>query len=226
MARVIPNPKGGGGVETLPPPGDARREVLDARQDQLDEAAEAPLDEGQAEVNAINPKALRVESELASQFNALEVSGALPEYRYLWCYTGQHGTVIKWQLAQGYEVVQGEMPEAMEQKGLAGDTTRRIGDTILLRIRLDRYLRIERARQQRQQAQEASSAAGLYALAEKHPAIKVREFNNPAELSPDGAQRRGVTTRQLARGAATRRFDTLLRQGRVPGMPAPGLRGR
>src|ERR1700752_2160460 len=141
----------------LPPAGYARDEELARRTDTLEEAAEALAEERQTE--AIDPSKLEVESELAQHFDELSVSGQLPEYHYVWVNFGFYMRFVKQKQAQGYEVVQGDMPEAMELKGMLADTTRRLGDCILMRVRKDRFVLQERARRERQRNFEGSSNA-------------------------------------------------------------------
>lgn len=225
MARLIQNPKGGGGAETLPPPGDARRETLRERADQLEEAAETAAPEG----GRIDPRAFEVDREIAQwtrgEVNSLSVTGALPERRYCWVPTDQHGLYVKLKAAQGWAVVQGDDPEALELRGIGADTTRRLGDCILMWIRADRYLLLQRAAAAHQRAQEEGVNAALYDLADKAKTT-IREFDAPLSPTSARAVNRRVIRRAAARAGGRHLFDRALRKGTVPGMPAPGVRPR
>jgi hypothetical protein len=205
--------------DTLPPAGDARREVLHARDDALAEEAEtraATEDRGR-----IDPAKLRVENELAQHFNELEVSNQDPAYAYAWTFTGQHGLAIKTKLSQGWEVVQGDLREAEELKGMGGDTTRKLGDTLLMRCRRDRYIKLQRRDADLRDRQQDGIAGRLTELGDKYRdkgvIVHAGEGVNPDLM-------RTMATRAQSRQSAGQRFGQMLRRGTVPGAPAPGRR--
>lgn len=128
------------------PAGDARREAMRQVADDLAQAAEEQGVEG----GAIRPDAFEIDNEIAGHFNELEVTNALPEYEYCWVNYNFGGRFIKEKqshrvregsgLQPVWEVVHGEMPEAPELRGIGADTTRRLGDVLLMRARKDRAL--------------------------------------------------------------------------------------
>ena len=109
------------GPSELPPAGDEQRDELKRRADDLAERAETiGLDGGR-----VDPSAFRVENELAQHFNELDVNDADPAYAYCWVQAGYAGRFIKMKLTEGWEVVQGDMPEASELRGMGADTDRK-----------------------------------------------------------------------------------------------------
>lgn len=165
----------------LPPAGDARREELLRRRDEL----QAQLGELDVEAGRINPEILKkVEPELAQYFNMMEVSNPDPAYKYFWIFTGQHQQRVKWKLSQGAEVVQGDMPECLELRGLGADTTRRIGDVILMRMRVDRYKLLQRQREKTARTQREGVETVLRDMGDRYRryGVKVR---NTAEMSEE-----------------------------------------
>jgi len=206
MAQTIPV---GPGVEALPPPGDARREVLKERAEPLAQAAEA----ANADVGTIDPRTFEVENELAQHFNELEVSNAQPEFEYCWVQSAFHGRYIKYKLTEGWEVVQGDMPEALELRGMAADTTRRLGDVILMRMQKDRYLRLRRQREAHQRAMESGVTTALQEMGDRYAGQGIIVHTNPNDQLLKRMQS-GAAARQMA----GQRFDKMIRTGNVPGI--------
>ena len=206
---------------TLPPAGDARRDELKRRDDALAEAAETRAAE--AGVSAVNPAAFRVESDLAQHFNELDVTAQDPAYAYCWVNSGHFMRFVKMKLAQGWEVVQGDMPEAIELKGMGADTTRRLGDVILMRIQKDRKLLLDRQERAHRRAVESGVTSTLDELGEKY-----RDKGVIIHTNMDAANPRLLKTmaqRAQARSIAGRTTDHLIREGRMPGVPGPGEGG-
>ena len=159
--QTIPNQN----QRPLPPAGDARREELSRRRDELQQQ----LGELPVEGARIDPRVLKtVEPELAQYFNAMEVSNPDPAHKYFWVYTGQQQQRVKWKLSQGAEVVQGDMPECLELRGLGADTTRRVGDVILMRMRLDRWKLLQRHREKVTRAQREGVETALRDMGDRY----------------------------------------------------------
>lgn len=206
MAKILHQ-----GTQTdLPPAGDARDEELKRRDDALAEAGE---DLGIEGGTGPLPK---VENELAQYFNELDVPNADPSFMYCWVYSGQQGRMIRMKLAEGWEVVQGDAPEAPALKGMGADTTRRLGDVILMRMRKDKYLVLQRREKAKREAQQAGVTSGLQELGEK-AGVKVTVGANV-----DPRIMKTMHSRAVARQIAGKQTDQMLREGRMPGMPAPG----
>jgi len=210
--RVIKNPND----RPLPPPGDARREELSRRTDELEEMAE----ELSENVGTIDPRVLEPDPAIMGQFNMLDVSNADPAYRYCWVYTGQLGSMVKMKLVEGWEVVQGDMQEAKELT--QGDGTRRLADVLLMRIRLDRAIMLDRQDRERRERQQQAVTAQLEEAGARYAKEGVI-VSTPTNMSPE--RLKTMETRAGARRTAMGAVDNMLREGTVPGVPSPG-RGR
>lgn len=207
------------------PAGDARREAERTAADDL--AAEAQ--ERGIEAGAINPRAFRIENEIAQHFNELEVTNSLDEYEYCWVQAGYHGRFIKMKQAQRveedgglapcWEVVQGDMPEALEVKGLMADTTRRLGDVILMRCRRDRAAKLRKMQEARRAQVERGITSELEEMGQR---LRGRGVIVHTSLDDDAMKR--AQNRAAMRMQAGQMIDGMLRDGSVPGLGVPGSR--
>lgn len=215
--RRIPNKR----QRPLPPAGDARRDELARRADELQEQAETAGIVG----GKIDPKAFKLDRDIARSImnNELEISGALPDYRYCWPWTGQQGFQVKTKLARRardesgalvptWEVVNGDMPEAVECK--QADGTRRVGDTLLMRCKKHLAEQLDAQDEAIRLRREASINEPLEELARKYPKL-VRVHTDLNDPTLQAGLRRSA-----ARGIAAQQFNTAIREGAVPGMPA------
>lgn len=201
---------------TLPPPGDERREELAKRSDELDALAEELA--GDVEAGKIDPSKFQPINEILQHLDSSEVSGRLPEYEYVWQATARSGYFIRKSQIEGWEVVQGDMPEAKELKGIAADTTRHWGDCILMRIRKDLALRnARRDRARRRMQQEGVTEV----LAEYQD--KLRKYGIIVHTDASGQMMDRMMSRAAARQVAGQQIGNMLKseQG-VPGLPLPG----
>jgi len=205
------------GDPNLPPPGFERNEELAQREDALQQAAEEHA--SALETETIDPNRLKIENEIAQNFDPsstmLKVSNPDVCFMYCWVYSGAHGLMITQKQIEGWLVVQGEDPEAVEHKGIGADTTRRVGDTLLMRIPKDKYLVLERRR--KQQANRFNEEATSFSeraekLAEKHNIPIYREGEVDARVL-----KRMMGTAQARKVAGTK-VNQLIRQGRMPGV--------
>lgn len=216
MPKKIIHRGDGGGVEALPPAGDEQRDILRERADALAEAGETAL----PEIERARPDAFRVENELAQHFDALAVSNPDPMYVYAWVQCiSQHGYFVKSKAAQGWEVVQGDMPEAAELRGMGADTTRKLGDVVLMRCRRDVHKRLQRHEDRKRESMQAASTARLQELGMKlrGMGVKVGEFSEFDARTADLAMKRAQ-----AQAIAQERFTDHIRQGTVPGARVVG----
>jgi len=143
------------------------------------------------------------------------VSNEQPEYIYCWVYAGQHGLQVNQKKIEGWEVVQGDDPEAVEHQGIGADTTRRVGDVILMRITKDRHLLVERRRREnaeRFNLSQTTISPEARRLAEQN-GIPVYDADalNPQLLDK-------MNKRSQARQIAGNKINQLLREGRMPGV--------
>jgi len=200
----------------LPPAGHQRDEELKRRADILAEEGEKRAKvEG---VEAIDPNSLTLESELVSQMDELSVTNRQPGYEYCWVNfdspSHARGLMVKNKLREkGWEIVCGDMPEAIEVKDVAGN--RRVGDVILMRIPkplYDAHLRLERERAARM---SGSSHSTLQELGEKYRGRGVI-VHTPDNMDPNLLK----TMESRARGAmaANQKLDQSLRDGRIDGL--------
>ena len=204
------------GDPSLPPPGDARREVLAERTDDLAERAEGMAD--QVDLHSVNPAALKKDREIQHliSHDALTVSNANHDmYRYKWVTdkypTNSPGIAVMRELARKviingtahvcWEMVRGDMPESRELKTAEG--TRRVGDCILMRCRVDMYMFIEKEQRERQQRQQNGVDSHLIELGEKANRMG------------------GGTTRSFQKAHAAElaqnQFTSMLKDGSIPG---------
>lgn len=201
----------------LPPAGHARDEELKRREDTL--AQEGEETAVALEVEAIDPAKFEIENEIAENFDPattmLKVSNADEYYMYCWVFSGMHGLMITQKTIEGWQVVQGSDPEALEHKGINADTTRRVGDTLLMRIPKDRYLVIERRR--KAQAERFNEQQGN--LSEKAEAL-AKKFNIPIYNDGDVDARtlKRMMNQAQAKKVAGNKINSMIRQGRMPGM--------
>ncbi len=201
--------------EDLPPPGDARRSVLKQRTDKLEQEAEERAES--TERVRIDPKKFEVENEIAQHFNDMEVTNRLPEYDYSWVFTGLNGIKIREKISmlpRGWHVVQGDDPECIELKGIGADTTRRVGDTILMRIQKDRHLILKQRNINLRKAQQEGVTAGLREAGDKY-----RKHGIIVHTGEDVSDEtfKIMQKRAQARGIAGKQFNDAIRTGTVPG---------
>lgn len=205
-----------GDTSPLPPSGDERRDVLRQRDDDLAEAAESLNDD----VGAVRADALEIDNEIAQYSDLLAVSNQDAAYMYCWVnFQSQHGIAVQYKLAEGWEVVQGDMSEARERRGVGGDTSRRLGDVLLMRIRKDRHFALRQRAKRAAEAREGSIGAGMRDLGERYASRGLIVHADDTAMNPKLLQT--LHTRSLARSTATRMVDEAVRQGRMPGVPAP-----
>lgn len=208
----------------LPLPGDERREALKARQDRLDEAAE---ETAQAlEVESMDPSAFAVEHEIAQHFtppffDGLDVTNAREDRAYCWTNKGQNGLFIKSKLARGWFVIQGEDRESWEMR--QADGTRSVGDTLLMAISRERKAQLDAYEEHRRRLQSGSIEAGLAETAERGMRRgAIARIHVGDDVSPE--MLRTMNQRAIAHDRGRRTVDQMIRQGRMPGVLAPGQR--
>lgn len=206
----------------LPPAGHKRTEELKRREASLNEQAEQEMN--QVERHAIDPEKLKLDNEIQQhfdEFNELAVTNPDPSYVYCWTNAGYNGLFVKLKMAEHWEVVQGDMEEAREHRGIAADTTRRVGDVILMRIRKDYYKRLLRQRQAKAERNLNGITSNLQDLAHKYrdTGVKVKMIEDG---TMDDRTLDTMAKRAQAQSTAQRMQDKWLREGTMPGMPAPG----
>jgi len=208
--RVLPQ-----GDPELPPPGDERREVLRERTDTLAEAAEALSEER----GAVDPRAFEVENEVGQHFDGLEVPRARADYRYCWvqCGASWYGRFVNMKRSEGWEVVRAGDDDAPDDTTQV-DNTCRVADVLLMRMRADRYILLQRKRMARQRAIETGSmeASALTEASEKYAKLGIQ-----AGVA-DTSRLKTMTARSRAALLAQQQFEQKIRDGQVPGVPVAG----
>lgn len=221
------------GDDTLPPPGDERREVLAERKDNLEEKAETLANE--QELHAIDPKVMEVDREIAHFYDpatrsVLNVSNAQPGWVYSWpnC-VNQSGIQVTMKKYDGWIVVSGNDPEAREHK--REDGLRRIADILLMKIPVERYEKLQRRDELKRQRHQAGVAAELESMGRRYAKRGLHVHTPNMSTKEDSQQRgRGFETeragqsdprRRLVVKEATRQIGEMSRE-RIPGVPLPG----
>lgn len=211
--------------------GDNRREQLARKAERLIAAANKLME--QLEIEAADPSSLEVEREVRQALNELNevyVSNQQPEYAYAWIFRDPHneygGRYVRKMQALGWEVVSGDMPEAKEHRFVDG--TRVVADCLLMRIRLDRKMILEKRDRLMREAQQAGIVSRVYDLAERAGTRVYDKLPGFVEesLSQQANLRRQSAFRDFHRLNRDGRVDQMLRTGTIPGVPPPGAGGR
>lgn len=151
----------------LPPPGHARQEALKSRQDELEVRAEQMA--AQMLLNTIDPSTLEIAREIAAKVQFLDVSNKQPGFVYQWVSTNRNGEHVMMAKQLGFVTVQGDDPEAIELKGEGSlDTTRRLADTILMKIPEERWIVLKALEIKRQREVEGASSSMLVSLGDRY----------------------------------------------------------
>lgn len=194
----------------LPPAGDERREELARRTDELAQLGEQAADAN--ELHAISPSALLLENEIVGKLDHLKVTDARPEYRYCWVnWRSLEGRMIQFKKSEGWELVAGDDPECAELRDELGQ--RKIGDTKLMKMRLDRWVELDRQQRALRALRERGVDEALYELGEKYAGKGVIVHRN---VDPKLMAR--MATRAAAQQIAGQRFNRMLQRGQVPGV--------
>jgi len=218
--------------EPLPPPGDERREELRRRADEL--AAEVEALSAKTERERIDPTKLVVENEIASQFDEydnwnLRIIDSRDDMVYKWVYRDPSGKFGGYHVMRektlGWEVVQGTGPESPEARNyLYVDGTRVVGDCLLMRVRKDRYIMLSRREHAKAQRQQQTVTSRLEELGEEAQRRGLGRVSvGPENMNPKIAERLFKTS--TAKRMVESTVEQMIRDGRMPGVPAPGKRG-
>ena len=236
MTEILTKAKAEEALIDPSPAGYNRNEKMAKRIDELEQKLEKLMNE--SEVYAVNPKSFQVDPAVQHQIEErgrFYISKADPAYKYSWVYTGQGGQMVWQKKYWGWEVVQGSMPEAMEAKK-AEDTTRRIADVLLMRIRLDMYYKLEDALARKRRAVEQGSVNSMINLGEainaKHPgSIKVHTDGTGQFASGRGPSVGSLIEQRANSGfgvhrEAAKQVGEMVKDGTVPGITHPAHRGK
>ena len=204
----------------LPPVGYKRDEELSKRTDALEEKIETEA----PEVYPIDPKVFEEDREILYKSidqQMVEVTNKQKDFIYAWTYYLQNSVQVWAKRALGWRVVKGTDPECIEHKEVDG--TRRIGDTLLMRIPRERYEMLEADAIKRKEDQHKGVGSRLLDLAERGRSHGLKVHEDLTQVrSPDGSTLMDVVEKRSgAHKTAMKHIDKKLRDGDLPGMPAP-----
>lgn len=170
------------GIEGLLAAGHGRREQMKRRLDNLHESAERMLENTDTAMYAIDPAKLKEEPEILKHLNTtscvFEVTNPKPGYVYLWEREKSDAIARKKTEARiwlgpghpGWEVVSSAAePECHDL--LTAEGTRRIGDTILMRITTESYILIQRRQALMRRFREANIPQSLQDFMRQHEGL-------------------------------------------------------
>jgi hypothetical protein len=168
-----------GEQKALPEAGDARRDELKKKHDALMEEAEKLAEElglygiapGRLSPDGVDREVRQATGDQGEVY----VSNADMNHRYGWVYgdpKGQYGNrFVNAFKVLGWEVVGGQQREAWEHR--KPDGTRWVADCLLMRTRLDNYLRLQQLDRKKRKARHEGITAGLDELGDKY-GVKIR----------------------------------------------------
>lgn len=207
----------------LPPPGHARDEELRRRTDTLEQRAEQIFEN----VGTVDPEVFKKDREIQDMLlksDGLEITHRQPGYMYCWVnYVNQQANRVWQKKALGWEMVQGNLPECVEFK--REDGTRRIGDVLLMRIRMDFHMILEQRNEERRRRQQLGVSSEVRRIAQAYPKAfgQVQTSDEGGPLAQTVLQRGEATA--AAQRTAAHHVDAMLRRGTVPGLGTPGRQG-
>jgi hypothetical protein len=219
------------GWSNLPPPGDARREELRKRYDNL--MQEGAQIAAELEQEKVNPEALKPDYNVRSEAYAnkdgnlptddveLKITNKQPGFKYAWIHRDRFGNTgdvqTNMMLKLGWEVVTGDMPEARERMAATGE--RHLIDTRLMRIRVEVDAENQRKNRIYRQWRETGISQDLLDSVDKHGGNVWSLENAPDAVKQAMSQRlssRGVNTavnKAAAQQLAMRALDRHIRAG-------------
>lgn len=206
--------------------GSARTESLARKAEKLIQAANKLLE--QMDVQTADAGALEVDNEVRQALNDMNevyVSHAQSEYAYAWIFRDPRnefgGRYVRKMQAIGWELVSGDMPEAREHRHV--DNSRVVADCVLLRIRIDRKMLLDKRDRLLRDAQQAGVVARIGELAERAGTRlydKLPGFVEEA-ISTRADQQR-ASLKSFHRMNSGGKIDRMLKTGTIPGIPSPG----
>lgn len=207
----------------LPPPGQERREVLAERKDTLEEKAEnSGVETGKIPEHLLEPDR-EIQDMIQKDYLAIGINH--PYLKTKWVnYVNQHGTKIWEEKAKGWVVIDSnlihEFPDAKDFQ--REDGTIRVGDVLLMCMRIDRYQQMQEREKEQQRRQQFGVEAEVHALAEKHGDIFKNVHTDNTGTIPANVRSRMES--QAASKTAVRHIGNKMKEGAVPGIPLPGQR--
>jgi hypothetical protein len=219
------NPTPAADPTNLPPAGGARREELKRRTDQLEEKAE----EQYADVGKIPKEALKPDREIREHIRKshLEVGTQHPYLKVKWVnYVNLQGSMVWAAKADGWAVATAQdIPDAKEL--VREDGTIRIGDVLLMCIRIDDYLVLEKHEKTKRLRQQYGVEAEIHDLAARTNAREGKVvFKNVQTPGLGGMSEETLQTiearaerQTAARRTAAEHLGNRMKRGTLPGVP-------
>lgn len=230
----------------LPPAGFERDEELKRREDNLQERAETLAAE--RDVGVIPQKVLEPDREIqyAIKRDFLSIGVNHPFLKTKWVnYVNQHGSKVWEAKTDGWMVANADHFKGTEDYEMVRDLIRednsiRVGDVMLMCIRMDRHLMLEKREAEKRRRQQFGVEAEIHDMANSvnrkrgqrvFAGVSTPEVGVSGELSPRAHARLDSLTRQseardvsLARQIAAKRVASqhvgeMLKSGTVPGLP-------
>lgn len=207
----------------LAPAGYKRDEQLARRQDDLDERLDSA--EEDTGVYKVDPKAFEEDREILYKSidqQMIDVTSRQKGFVYAWVYYGQSGQMVWAKKALGWRTVTGDDPECKEHR--EADGTRRIGDTLLMKVPYERWLQLEEDAVRRKDKQYDGITSRLRDLAERGRGHGIKLHEDISQVaSPSGGTLMDVVEGRSsdAKRTALSHIDKKLRDGDVPGIPSP-----
>lgn len=206
--------------------------------EQLARRAEKMIAEAQRILESITVESadssqLEIEREVRQALNELNevyVSNAQEDHAYSWIFRDPHneygGRYVRKMQAMGWEVVSGDHTEAKEHRFVDG--TRVVADCILMRIRLDRKMLLDKRDRLLRNAQQAGIIERVQELAsragtrvyDKLPGFVEESLSSQADQRR--VMRQTAARRDFHRMNAGGKIDRMLKTGTIPGIPSPG----
>ena len=230
---TTPNPN-------LPPAGYQRDEVLKQRTDNLQQQGEIKANQEQR--FAIDPNKMAPIREIRHSMSALDVTDKVKGYEYCWvnfktpndtpglCIQQKQASQVynyetkSWEAV--WQIVHGNMPECASRKGVGADTTRRLGDVMLMRAKKSAYdaLKEHQAGQGKRliQADEATLMdMGEKANSKSGGGITIHPQGHPAFMSS-----RGTSQGVVNQAPSQDELNWQLKSGRLPGAGMENFAGK
>ena len=192
---------------SLPPAGYKRDEEMLKRTDDLAQKVEEHA--GALNAHAFDPHRFDPDPDILANIDGFEVTDKQPGFRYKWVPfdnpTMNKGLMVRQAEVDGWRAVCGTDPEAKGQEIVGG--MRKIGDTILMKISEEKFLKIE-ARERRLAANLTGAVNTDLIELGKRKGITIKPLGEVGDhlLKSMSARDRGAL-------AAQQQYDQALRDG-------------
>jgi hypothetical protein len=209
---------------SLPPPGYQRDELLAARTDTLAQAAE----QGPEKVG-LPESAFDIDREIRNDIenDYMNIGANHPYLKTCWVtYVNVNGSAVWKKKSQGWSVATTtEFPEAADIS--KADNTIRVGDVLLMCIRVDRYLSICQKEDEARRRQQYGLETDVRNIADKYPNV-FKNVSTDDNSTLDPRTQEIINRKRSAQNTAVNNIARQMKQpGGVPGIPLPGQsRGR